>query len=331
MSSSTKADSCDVLIVGAGPTGLTLALLLARRGVTVIVAERATVPAVERAPEPTIERVAEPAGAVAGNVAIPAERYGAVELKRVYNKNLLIALGISVALHGAVIGYYLAGTDKTVLPPKIALDDLPAPRSDTNWSVPVTLTKPQGGGGSPDVDKPLGRASKGAPNATPDRTKDNVDKSRSVIINNPDKIRPVEKEPTPPKVAGNTRDTSAKSNVIGANGQNPNGVGDKPTGGKGGPGIGVGVGAATGLGNRGWVVRPHASYPKGLNATGTVTLRFTVMPNGDIVNITPIKRADEALVKAAMDGLRRAKALPLPRDAPQITQVAAIPFTFELK
>ena len=36
-------------------------------------------------------------------------------------------------------------------------------------------------------------------------------------------------------------------------------------------------------------------------------------------------------VKAAMDGLRRAKALPLPRDAPQITQVAAIPFTFELK
>jgi 3-(3-hydroxy-phenyl)propionate hydroxylase len=44
VSSSTKADSCDVLIVGAGPTGLTLALLLARRGVTVIVAERATEP-----------------------------------------------------------------------------------------------------------------------------------------------------------------------------------------------------------------------------------------------------------------------------------------------
>ncbi len=37
---------CDVLIVGAGPTGLTLALLLARRGVKVVVAER------EREPYP---------------------------------------------------------------------------------------------------------------------------------------------------------------------------------------------------------------------------------------------------------------------------------------
>ncbi|WP_447751751.1 bifunctional 3-(3-hydroxy-phenyl)propionate/3-hydroxycinnamic acid hydroxylase [Sphingopyxis fribergensis] len=39
-----KAENCDVLIVGAGPTGLTLALLLAQRGVNVIVAERAHEP-----------------------------------------------------------------------------------------------------------------------------------------------------------------------------------------------------------------------------------------------------------------------------------------------
>ena len=39
-----KAEDCDVLIVGAGPTGLTLALLLAQRGVKVIVAERAAQP-----------------------------------------------------------------------------------------------------------------------------------------------------------------------------------------------------------------------------------------------------------------------------------------------
>lgn len=39
-----NAQKCDVLIVGAGPTGLTLALLLAQRGVNVIVAERAAEP-----------------------------------------------------------------------------------------------------------------------------------------------------------------------------------------------------------------------------------------------------------------------------------------------
>jgi TonB family protein len=285
---------------------------------------------VAEAPPSVEKKLMEPASIPVNATAALAERYGAVELKRVYNRNLLIALGISVALHGAIIGYYLFGGDDTEpSTPKIVLDDLRRP--DTNWSIPVTLTKPQGGGGSPDVDKPLGRASKGAPNATPDRTHDNVDKDRSVIIRNPDKIRPVDKEPAPVKVAGNTRDTSARSNAIGTNGQNPNGVGNKPAGGSGGPGIGVGVGAATGLGSRGWVVRPHASYPGGLNATGTVMLRFTVLPNGDITNITPVKRADQALVNAAIAGLRRAKARPLPDNVPQIAQIATIPFTFELK
>ncbi|MCZ8170630.1 MAG: FAD-dependent monooxygenase, partial [Brevundimonas sp.] len=34
---------CDVLVVGGGPTGVTLAVLLARRGVSVIVAEKEAV------------------------------------------------------------------------------------------------------------------------------------------------------------------------------------------------------------------------------------------------------------------------------------------------
>ena len=36
----TAAFDCEVLIIGGGPTGVTLAVLLARRGVSVIVAEK---------------------------------------------------------------------------------------------------------------------------------------------------------------------------------------------------------------------------------------------------------------------------------------------------
>ena len=37
----TETRTCDVLVVGAGPTGSTLALLLAKRGVKVVIADRA--------------------------------------------------------------------------------------------------------------------------------------------------------------------------------------------------------------------------------------------------------------------------------------------------
>jgi|GEM_PF-191321 len=261
------------------------------------------------------------------------EGYGAIELKRVYNRNLLKALGISVALHAVIIGFYAFGGDETATRDKIVLNDLPAPRSDTNWSIPVTLSQPQGGGGAPDVDEPIGRSSKGHQQATPDKTHDTPDKNRSVIVKNPDKIRLVEKEPAPVKVAGNTRDTSRQTNVVGTKGQNMSGVGDKPAGGSGGPGVGVGVGSAEGMGTRGWQIRPRATYPGGVSASGTVTvkLRFTVLPNGDVTNITPVKRADQELVNAAIAGLRRAKAKPLQDKDPQIAQTATILFTFELR
>src|SRR5690606_19493802 len=109
-------------------------------------------------------------------------------------------------------------------------------------------------------------------------------------------------------------------------GQNMKATGDKPAGGSGG----VGVGFASGFGSRGWVVPPRAKFPDGVNATGTVVLRFTVLPNGDITGVSAVKRTNEALVNAAIAGLRRAKARPLPADAPQVPQQATIPFIFEL-
>ncbi|MBS1911139.1 MAG: TonB family protein [Bacteroidetes bacterium] len=257
---------------------------------------------------------------------------GREELRASFNRNLGIAFAISLLLHVAVILFY-AFTGDVDLPSRVVLNDIPRPHMDTVWTEirmdePKHSSTQRPGGGSPDVQAPEGPSSKGHEQATPDHSRNLRDPSRSVVPKNPDNIHVVKTEPKPPKVAASTSDTS-RSNVIGTRGQNPHGTGDHPSGGSGGPG--VGIGSADGLGSRGWVVRPHATYPSGTNVTGVVTLRFTVLPNGDITNITPVKRADQALVNAAMAGMRRAKARPLPDDAPQVAQTAIIPFTFKLQ
>ncbi|MCQ8194759.1 FAD-dependent oxidoreductase [Streptomyces rugosispiralis] len=49
MDTTAPAADCDVLVVGAGPTGLTAACELARRGVSVRVVDRAAPPSAARA------------------------------------------------------------------------------------------------------------------------------------------------------------------------------------------------------------------------------------------------------------------------------------------
>ncbi len=258
--------------------------------------------------------------------------YGAAELKRSYNRHLAIAFGISVAFHAFVIGYFLLGEPDTSRE-HVRLAELPRPKVDTTFLAIRLADNPgkQGaeGGGAPDSDKPLGRAQRGHPNAVPDHSHDRPDPKRNVDIKNPDRIKPVAKPTTPPALAGDRRDTSKSSVATGTRGQNVEGTGDRPAG--GGGGLSVGVGGASGMGSRGWEVRPRATYPGSSNVTGTVVLRFTVMPNGAVTNITPVKRADPALVAAAIAGLRRAKARPLPDDVPQVAQQAQIPFTFQLR
>jgi TonB family protein len=119
----------------------------------------------------------------------------------------------------------------------------------------------------------------------------------------------------------NLRDRGSNGSIAGgADGTGSHGIG------------GQGTGSITdGLGTRGWAVRARANYPEGSNATGAVTLRFTVLPNGEITNITPAKRADQALVSAAISGLKRARANPLPESVAQVPQQGWVTFTFTLK
>ncbi|MEO5929775.1 MAG: hypothetical protein ABIR47_07575 [Candidatus Kapaibacterium sp.] len=261
-------------------------------------------------------------------------RYGAAELKQVFNRNLVTALALSLLLHGGIIGYYLFSSPDKSTTDKVSLGDLPIPASDT-MSIPITLMSlndKQGGGGDPTVKTgPVGPSMKGHRDAQPDPTKNTVDPKRSVKVDVPTKVKPVQKQPEQTSVAGLKRDSSkTMPHIVGSAGD-PNGKGKSPALGPGGPGVGVLVGSAIGLGNRGWVVHPRATYPGGLNATGSVKLRFTVLPTGDIVGIAPVKRVDEALVRAAIAGLSRAKAQRLPSNVPQISQTVTIQFDFTLR
>lgn len=262
------------------------------------------------------------------------DSYGAAELKNYYQRHLTIGLVASLALHALVIGIYLLGDDPETPshPAQITLAQLERPRTDTLISITIAPAPPDkkvghDGGGSPEVKLPPGKASKGHQQARPDKTHNTPDKTRSVNLDVANKMKPVLKEPKRQTVAGNTRDTSRSTGITGTQGQNMKGTGDKPAGGTGG----VGVGVATGFGSRGWVVPPRAKFPDGISATGKVVLRFTVLPNGDITAVSAVKRTNDALVNAAIAGLRRAKARPLPADAPQVPQQATIPFTFELR
>ncbi len=258
-------------------------------------------------------------------------QYGAAELKRLHNLHLARALAISVVLHAIVIAFFIwgAGNDPSSgAHPQLS----PLPPLDSTRAIPVMLSPDtkEGGGGAPDVKGPVGPAQKGHPDAVPDRSHAQPDPKRSVDIKAPNKIRLVDHQTKPPHVAGDPNDTTkGPRNVTGTRGQNPNGTGTSPAAGSGGTGIGYGNGG--GIGGRGWVVAPRSVIrPPDGATTGSVTLRYSVMPNGDITGVTPVKRGDPALVAAATSALRRCKRRPLASNVPQEVQSTTITFNFKL-
>lgn len=258
--------------------------------------------------------------------------YGTSDLKQGFGRNLSFGLVVSLAIHGVLILLLMLGGEEGTGRSVVLLPPITPPPHDTVYTMihlsAVDDPRPgHAGGGAPDVKAPPAPSSKGHPNAVPERSAARKDPNRTVVVKTPTNVRPVEREPKP--VAGDPKPIDSSHTVTGTRGQNTRGEGDHPSGGSGGPG--VGIGSASGMGSRGWQVRPRATFPSGVSATGTVRLRFTVMPNGDVVNITPVRRADQALVNAAVAGLRRAKARPLPPGVPQEPQTAEIPFTFELR
>lgn len=268
--------------------------------------------------------------------------HGGGGLRWVYNRHLAQGLAVSVLAHVVLIGSYVlfGSAPDGGMTSGVRLPSLPVPQYDTTM-IPMRLTKLNvrsgGGGGSPEVDKPLGAAKKGLRDAAPKLDEKAPSKEGRAVSKNPTKIT-VAKEPKNDPVPTTSRRDSAneRSANYGRSGQHPDGTGEKLAGGSGGTGVGTGTGGGVGvgdggLGGRGWIRRPSAKYPSGANASGQVVLSFTVLPNGTVTNVVPVRKADPALVQAAIASLKSAKAQPLPEDVPQIPQSGKIPYTFSLK
>ena len=259
-----------------------------------------------------------------------------------YNRNLTYAFAIALGLHFAILGIYGLTRIGEEPPVTRAIAPLGPIVIDSNFVAidmnVVKVLKAGGGGGDPLLDEPVGKSKAGDPNAQPKYVPKKPQNTDTKVFDprSPNKVKPVEKPKPDKPVATTDKDTSKTlSSGAGNPGQHAEGKGTTDAGGSGGAGVGrgvgVGVGDGTGIGSRGWVRAPRGGRSPNLEASGQVVLQATVMPNGDVTNIRPVKTAHRSLVDDAVRRLSAAKARPLPEDVPQVAQTVKIPFTYNIE
>lgn len=72
-------------------------------------------------------------------------------------------------------------------------------------------------------------------------------------------------------------------------------------------------------------------YPEGTDKEMPVVLQFTVMPDGSITRIVPVRRSDEILEREAISALRTWRFDPLPAQYDQVPQIGKVTFNFKLE
>lgn len=110
------------------------------------------------------------------------------------------------------------------------------------------------------------------------------------------------------------------------------------SGGGAGGGTGGGIGAGQGYsidwggkGSRRLLSGRLPKYPDGTDKQMSVALQFSVLPDGSVGGITPIRKTDELLERAAISALDTWRFEPLPSQLEQISQMGKITFKFVLK
>ncbi len=72
-------------------------------------------------------------------------------------------------------------------------------------------------------------------------------------------------------------------------------------------------------------------YPSGVSKEIDVKLKFTILPDGTVGRIIPLRKADAKLEEAAINSLKRWRFEPLPNSQKQSVQTAVIIFPFRLQ
>lgn len=105
------------------------------------------------------------------------------------------------------------------------------------------------------------------------------------------------------------------------------GQGDKGSG--KGKGTGFGDIEWGGGGNRTVLVKKVPRFPRGVNKSAEIKIRFTVLADGTVSSMVPLQKADPRLERAAMDALAQWRFNPL-GDKEKV-MVGVIPLSFRLR
>ena len=115
------------------------------------------------------------------------------------------------------------------------------------------------------------------------------------------------------------------------------GTGPGAGGGMGG-GVGGGIGKSSGysidwggIGSRRLLSGRLPKYPEGTNKEMPVFLQFTVLPDGSVSDVLPMRRSDELLEREAIAALKTWRFDPLPSQIEQKAQTGKITFNFKLE
>ncbi len=110
------------------------------------------------------------------------------------------------------------------------------------------------------------------------------------------------------------------------------------SGGGAGGGSGGGIGSHTGYsidwgggGSRRLLSGRLPTYPKGTDKQMAVVLEFTVLPDGSVDAIIPLRKTDELLEGAAIGALRTWRFDPLPAQIEQQPERGKVTFNFKLE